>query len=115
MPRFAANLSWMLQEIPMLDRFATARGLGFEAVECQLPYDHPAEELARACGDEKLRFVMFNAPPRRHGGGRIRHLGPVRPRGRIHRLEGDALHPPMYSKLNFPCESSATRRYISLT
>ena len=47
----------------MLDRFATARGLGFEAVECQLPYDHPAEELARACGDEKLRFVMFNASP----------------------------------------------------
>ena len=47
----------------MLDRFAAARGLGFEAVECQLPYDHPAEELARACGDEKLRFVMFNAPP----------------------------------------------------
>ena len=54
MPRFAANLSWMLQEIPMLDRFAAARGLGFETVECQLPYDHPAEELARACGDEKL-------------------------------------------------------------
>ena len=47
----------------MLDRFAAARGLGFEAIECQLPYDHPAEELARACGDEKLRFVMFNAPP----------------------------------------------------
>ena len=54
MPRFAANLSWMLQEIPMLDRFAAARRLGFEAVECQLSYDHPAEELARACGDEKL-------------------------------------------------------------
>ena len=53
-PRFAANLSWMLQEIPILDRFAATRGLGFEAVECQLPYDHPAEELARACGDEKL-------------------------------------------------------------
>ena len=46
----------------MLDRFAATRGLGFQAVECQLPYDHPAEELARACGDEKLRFVMFNAP-----------------------------------------------------
>lgn len=63
MPRFAANLSWMLQEIPMLDRFGAARALGFEAVECQLPYDHPADELARACQDEKLQFVMFNAPP----------------------------------------------------
>ena len=47
----------------MLDRFAAARGLSFEAVECQIPYDHPAEEMARAYGDEKLRFVMFNAPP----------------------------------------------------
>jgi hydroxypyruvate isomerase len=53
----------MLQEIPMLDRFAAARGRGFGAVECQLPYDHPAEGLARTCGDEKLQFVMFNPPP----------------------------------------------------
>ena len=36
----------------MLDRFAAARGLSFEAVECQLPYDHPAEELARACSTD---------------------------------------------------------------
>jgi hydroxypyruvate isomerase len=63
MPRFAANLSYMLQEVPMLDRFAAARELGFEAVECQLPYDHPADELAQACKDAKLQFVMFNAPP----------------------------------------------------
>jgi len=47
--RFAANLSWMLQEMPMLDRFGAARALGFKAVECQLPNDHGAEELARAC------------------------------------------------------------------
>ena len=47
----------------MLDRFDAARALGFKAVECQLPYDHGAEKLARACQDEKLQFVMFNSPP----------------------------------------------------
>ena len=63
MPRFAANLSWMLQEIPMMERFHTARALGFDAVECQLPYGHPPEDLAEACQAADLRFVMFNAPP----------------------------------------------------
>ena len=63
MPRFAANLSWMLQEMPMLDRFHAARELGFDAVECQFPYDHSPEELAEACQAVDLQFVMFNAPP----------------------------------------------------
>ncbi len=63
MPRFAANLSWMLQERPMLERFRAARELGFNAVECQFPYDHSPEELAEACRDADLQFVMFNAPP----------------------------------------------------
>ncbi|MEE9589953.1 MAG: TIM barrel protein [Hyphomicrobiaceae bacterium] len=63
MPRFAANLSWMLQEIPMMERFAAARALGFDAAECQLPYDHPPQDLAEACRAADLRFVMFNAPP----------------------------------------------------
>ncbi len=63
MPRFALNLSWMLQEVPMVDRFHAARELGFDAVECQFPYDHSAQELARACQAVDLQFVMFNAPP----------------------------------------------------
>jgi hypothetical protein len=49
MPHFAANLSWLLQEVRMLDRFHAARELGFEAVECQFPYGHTADELAKAC------------------------------------------------------------------
>ncbi len=63
MPRFAANLSWILQEVPMLDRFHLARELGFDAVECQFPYDYSPEELAEACQAVDLLFVMFNAPP----------------------------------------------------
>ena len=63
MPRFAANLGWMLQEVPMLERFQLARQLGFEAVECPLPYDFSARDLADACQEAELEFIMLNAPP----------------------------------------------------
>ena len=42
MPRFAANLSMMFNEVPFLDRFARARAAGFQAVEFLFPYDFPA-------------------------------------------------------------------------
>ncbi len=63
MPRFAANIGWMLQEVPMLERFRAARDLGFDAVECPLPYDFAPADLADACGEQGLAFIMLNAPP----------------------------------------------------
>ncbi|PHK96890.1 hydroxypyruvate isomerase [Pseudoroseomonas rhizosphaerae] len=63
MPRFAANLSMMFQEVPFLDRFAAARAAGFEAVEFLFPYDFPAAEIASRLKDHGLRQVLFNAPP----------------------------------------------------
>lgn len=63
MPRFAANLSWMFQELPMAERFGAARALGFQAVEIRLPYDHDPHMVAQALKDEGLTLVMFNAPP----------------------------------------------------
>ena len=50
MPKFAANLSMMFNEVPFLERFAAAAKQGFNAVEFLFPYEHPAELLA-----EKLR------------------------------------------------------------
>ncbi len=47
MPRFAANLSMMFNELPFLDRFAAARQAGFEGVEFLFPYDFPAAGTAR--------------------------------------------------------------------
>ena len=38
MPRFAANVSMLFDDVPFLDRFARAAQAGFEAVECQFPY-----------------------------------------------------------------------------
>ena len=63
MPRFAANLSTMFTEVPFLERFAEAAHAGFRGVECQFPYDVPAQEIAARLATHKLEQVMFNAPP----------------------------------------------------
>lgn len=63
MPRFAANLSMMFNEIPFLDRFAAARKAGFEGVEFLFPYDWPAAELRTRLNGEGLTQALFNMPP----------------------------------------------------
>jgi hydroxypyruvate isomerase len=63
MPRFAANLSMMFNEIAFLDRFAAARAAGFEGVEFLFPYDFPAATLRERLSGEGLSQVLFNMPP----------------------------------------------------
>ena len=63
MPKFAANISMMFNEMPFLDRFAAARAAGFEAVEFLFPYEHPAAEIAKRLEGSGLANVLFNAPP----------------------------------------------------
>jgi len=63
MPRFAANLSMMFNELPFLDRFAAARKAGFEGVEFLFPYDFPAAELRTRLKGEGLTQALFNMPP----------------------------------------------------
>jgi hydroxypyruvate isomerase len=63
MPRFAANLSYLFQDEPFLDRFQAAAQQGFEAVEFQFPYDHSPAAVAAAARDSGLPVVLFNAPP----------------------------------------------------
>ena len=46
MPRFAANLSMLYNDVDFLDRFAAAARDGFKAVEYLFPYAYPAQELA---------------------------------------------------------------------
>ena len=50
MPRLAANLSMMFNEVPFLERFTAARKAGFEGVEFLFPYDYPAAELRSRSG-----------------------------------------------------------------
>ncbi len=63
MPRFAANLSMMFNEVDFLDRFASARAAGFTAVEYLFPYDFSADEIARRLRDNGLTQALFNLPP----------------------------------------------------
>jgi hydroxypyruvate isomerase len=69
MPNFAANLSWMFQEWPFLDRFAAAADAGFHAVEYLFPYDHKPDAIAKRLADNKQRLVLFNLPPGDLAGG----------------------------------------------
>jgi hydroxypyruvate isomerase len=62
MPRFAANLSMLFTEAPLIERFERAARAGFAAVEIQFPYDVPAEELQAALLRNKLSLVLFNLP-----------------------------------------------------
>jgi hydroxypyruvate isomerase len=69
MPRFAANLTLMYNEIPFLDRFAAARRDGFDAVEYLFPYDYAARELKARLDAYGLEQALFNAPPGDWAGG----------------------------------------------
>ena len=60
---FAANLSWMFQEWPFLDRFAAAADAGFKAVEYLFPYEFKVDDIARQLSRTKLSQVLFNLPP----------------------------------------------------
>jgi len=63
MPRFAANLSMMFNEVGFLDRFAAARAAGFEGIEFLFPYEFSAAELRGRLTGEGLTQVLFNLPP----------------------------------------------------
>src|ERR1700745_4165957 len=63
MPRFAANLTMMFNEVPFLDRFEAAAKCGFTAVEFLFPYDHPAEEVGARLKRNGLTQALFNLPP----------------------------------------------------
>ena len=63
MPRFAANLSMLYNDLDFLDRFEAAARDGFQAVEYLFPYDFAPEQLARRLQDHGLQQVLFNAPP----------------------------------------------------
>ena len=63
MPHFAANLSFLFDELPFLDRFAAAAEAGFRAVEFGFAYDYPPREIAARLVDNGLAQVLINAPP----------------------------------------------------
>lgn len=69
MPRFAANLTFLFNEVPFLDRFAEAAQAGFRAVEFAFGYDFQAREIASRVLQHKLEVVLMNAPPGDYAAG----------------------------------------------
>jgi len=63
MPRFAANLTMMFNEVPFLDRFEAAANAGFAAVEFLFPYEHPPGEIGERLRRSGLTQALFNLPP----------------------------------------------------
>jgi hydroxypyruvate isomerase len=62
MPKFAANLTMLWNEVPFLDRFERAAKAGFKAVEFLFPYPYPAAELKSRLRDNGLELVLHNLP-----------------------------------------------------
>jgi hydroxypyruvate isomerase len=63
MPRFAANLSMMYNEVEFLDRFALAARDGFSGVEFLFPYAFEAAEILDRLRENALDLALFNMPP----------------------------------------------------
>jgi hydroxypyruvate isomerase len=62
MPRFAANLSMLFNEVGFLDRFERAAKAGFTAVEFLFPYAWPATEIKQRLDAHGLKLVLHNLP-----------------------------------------------------
>ncbi len=62
MPRFAANLTLLFNEVAFLDRFAAARRAGFTAVEYLFPYAFDEHVLAAKLREHGLAQVLHNLP-----------------------------------------------------
>ncbi len=63
MPKLAANLSMMFNEVPFLDRFAAAAAAGFRAVEFLFPYADEPQVVAERLHSAGLATALFNLPP----------------------------------------------------
>ncbi|ALK97205.1 hydroxypyruvate isomerase [Massilia sp. WF1] len=62
MPRFAANLTMLFNELPFLDRFEAASNAGFRGVEYLFPYAFEAAALAERLDRHGLVQVLHNLP-----------------------------------------------------
>lgn len=62
MPRFAANLSLLFNELGFLERFAAARAAGFDGVEFLFPYAFETEQIAGRLQRYQLELVLHNFP-----------------------------------------------------
>jgi hydroxypyruvate isomerase len=68
-PKFAANLTMLFNELPFLDRFAAAKAAGFSGVEYLLLYDFEKAMLREKLQQHGLTQVLHNLPAGNWGAG----------------------------------------------
>ena len=73
MPIFSANISLLYTELPFIDRLAAAKADGFEAVECQFPYEENAgcslADIQEKTVELGLPMTLINLPAGDWAGG----------------------------------------------
>ena len=69
MPRFAANVSTMFPDLPVAERFAAAKAMGFQAVEYLFPYGESPGNIRQRLCETGIRMVLLNTPLGDAGGG----------------------------------------------
>lgn len=69
MPKFAANLTMLYNEVDFLDRFQAAAASGFKGVEYLFPYAYPKEQLVDRLQANGLVQVLHNLPAGNWAGG----------------------------------------------
>ena len=62
MPKFAANLTMLYQEYPLLERIERAANAGFTGVEILYPYGQDIDAIKTALESRGLELVLFNVP-----------------------------------------------------
>jgi hydroxypyruvate isomerase len=66
MPRFSANLSLLYADLPFLERFRAAKADGFQAVECQFPYESMSgaklHQIKAVMDELNLAMDLHNLP-----------------------------------------------------
>ena len=69
MPKLAANLSMMFNEVDFMDRFAAAARSGFKGIEYLFPYDFGADQIGEELEERGLQQVLFDFPAGDFAGG----------------------------------------------
>ncbi|MCA9858463.1 MAG: TIM barrel protein [Thermomicrobiales bacterium] len=62
MPKFAANLTMLYQEYPLLERIERAASAGFRGVEILYPYGADLDAIKSTLDAHDVELVLFNIP-----------------------------------------------------
>jgi 2-dehydrotetronate isomerase len=61
--RFAANIGFLYQELPFVERIAAAARNGFHAVECHWPFEFSRSQILSAIQESGIPMIGLNTAP----------------------------------------------------